>query len=582
MKRNFYCGEVKKKNIDMNVVVSGWVHSLRDHGNLIFIDLRDKSGFLQIVFQNLDSIIFKNVKKIGLEFVITVEGIVKMRPKNTIKNYIDNGDIELIANDFEILNYCTDLPIKISDYVETSEELRLKYRYLDLRRPSFQKNFFIRHNIAKEIRDFFNKNSFIEIETPFLTKSTYEGARDFLIPSRLHHGSFFALPQSPQLFKQILMIAGFDKYYQFAKCFRDEDLRADRQLEFTQIDVEMSFVDENDVMCIVEKMLKKIFKTLLNINLKIPFNRLSYCDAILQYGSDKPDTRFDMKIYDFSNEFKNSNFNIFSNTICKGGVVRGICIKKKDNSSFLKINKIAKFVDKYGTKNLTYMYVNDSGIDSNVIKFFKKIEIETILSKFNAKSGDLLIFIADKKEIVSRSLGLLRVKIANELKLIDDNDFNFLWIVDFPLFKWDDLKNKWESLHHPFTSPKDEYNICNCENICNIKSKAYDIILNGVELGGGSIRIHKSEIQKKVFEILNIPDKIVNDKFGFLLDAFNHGAPPHGGFAIGFDRLCALIIDKTISIRDVIAFPKTQKSFDPLFGSPSTVENDDLKELGLL
>jgi aspartyl-tRNA synthetase len=582
VKRNFYCGEVKKKNIGMNIVVSGWVHSRRDHGGLIFVDLRDKTGFLQIVFQNSDSIVFKNIKKIGLEFVIIVKGIVKMRPENTIKDSIDNGDVELIACNFEILNYCIDLPIKISDYVETSEELRLKYRYLDLRRPNFQKNFFSRHKIAKEIRDFFNNNNFIEIETPFLTKSTYEGARDFLVPSRLHHKSFFALPQSPQLFKQILMIAGFDKYYQFAKCFRDEDLRADRQLEFTQIDVEMSFVDENDVMHIVEKMLKKIFKTLLNINLKIPFDKLSYYDAILQYGSDKPDTRFDMKIYDFSNEFKNSSFNIFSSTICKGGVVRGICIKKNINSSLLKINKIIKFINKHGAKNLTYMYVNDLGIDSNVIKFFKKTEIDMILSKFNAKSGDLLIFVADKKEIVSKSLGLLRIEIANELKLINYNDFNFLWIIDFPLFKWNDLKNKWESLHHPFTSPKSEYNINNCENICDIKSRAYDIVLNGVELGGGSIRIHKSEIQKKIFDILNIPDKIVNDNFGFLLDALKHGAPPHGGFAIGFDRLCALIIDKTTSIRDVIAFPKTQKSFDPLFGSPSTVANNDLKELGLL
>jgi len=579
MKRSSYCGDVREDSIGKDIVVCGWVHSRRDHGGVIFIDLRDREGLLQIVFQPENKEIFKIAEGLRSEYVVSVKGLVRKRPEGTLNPNMPTGSIELVVSKIEILNTCPGLPFEISDYRETSEELRLKYRYLDLRRPNFQKNFIMRHKVANEIRNFLNDESFLEIETPFLTKSTPEGARDFLVPSRLHHGSFFALPQSPQLFKQILMVSGFDKYYQIARCFRDEDLRADRQLEFTQIDLEMSFIEENDVMDIIERMLSRVFKNVLNIEIKIPFERMSYADAMLHYGSDKPDTRFEMEIKDFSNELKECGFSVFSSVISKGGIVRGLCIPKGASFSRSEIDGLTNFVGEYGAKGLAWMKITESGAESNIVKYFKDEEIKVIISKLGAKSGDLIVFLADEEKIVAQGLGALRLKMGKELGLIDKSKFNFLWVVDFPLMEWDKEEQRWQALHHPFTSPQDIVSL-NKENAGTAKAKAYDVILNGIELGGGSIRIHRSDVQKRIFDILNISNESAKEKFGFLLDALTYGAPPHGGLALGFDRMCALMAGED-SIREVIAFPKTQKASDPLSNAPAPVSEKQLKELGV-
>ncbi|MDR2676763.1 MAG: aspartate--tRNA ligase [Endomicrobium sp.] len=579
MKRSDYCGCIGEADIGKVIVVCGWVHSCRNHGGVIFIDLRDREGILQIVIQPERKDIFKIAESLRNECVVAIEGIVQNRPKGTLNFNVSTGAVELVATNLEILNISSCLPFNISNYVEVCEELRLKYRYLDLRRTRLQKNFVTRHKIAQEIRKFFNENDFLEIETPFLTKSTPEGARDFLVPSRLNHGNFFALPQSPQIFKQILMISGFDKYYQFVRCFRDEDLRADRQPEFTQIDIEMSFITEEDIITIVEKMFMEVFKVILNVNIKLPFEKISYADAMLNYGSDKPDTRFEIKIKDFSEELKNNKFSIFSSAINNGGVVRGLCIPKGAACSRSEIDEFIKFVNEYGANGLSWMKVTDTGVESNIVKYFKLAELNEIILKFNAKSGDLIILLAGEEKIVAQGLGALRIKIGKKYNFIDKSKFNFLWVVDFPLVKWSKEENKWQSLHHPFTAPENE-DFVTKENIGSAKAKAYDIILNGVEIGGGSIRIHKSNIQKKIFDILNISNESAVEKFGFLLDALTYGAPPHGGLALGFDRLCALIL-KEDSIREVIAFPKVQKATDPLSNAPTPVTDKQLKELGI-
>ncbi|MDR3330865.1 MAG: aspartate--tRNA ligase [Endomicrobium sp.] len=580
MKRTSYCGTVRENNIGREIVVCGWVHSRRDHGGVIFIDLRDREGLLQVVFQP-EKKIFKIAENLKNEYVISVQGLVRNRPEGTLNPNMSTGMLELVASELEVLNSSSELPFEISNYAKTSEELRLKYRYLDLRRPNFQKNFIMRHKISNEVRNFLNEENFLEIETPFLTKSTPEGARDFLVPSRLHNGNFFALPQSPQIFKQILMISGFDKYYQLARCFRDEDLRADRQLEFTQIDLEMSFVEEQDIMELVERMLSRVFKIALNLDIKFPFEKISYEDAMLRYGSDKPDTRFRMEIKDFSEEFKNSKckFDVFSSVISKSGIVRGLCIPKGAYFSRSEIDTFTKFVYEYGAKGLAWMKITNLGAESNIVKYFKEEEIKVIVSKFKAKPNDLIIFLADEEKIVSQGLGALRLKIGKELGFMSKNKFNFLWVVDFPLMKWDKDEQRWRSLHHPFTSPKDT-NLLTKEDVCFAKAKAYDLVLNGIELGGGSIRVHNSDIQKKIFDVLNISEHQAKEKFGFLLDALKYGAPPHGGIALGFDRMCALITGEE-SIREVIAFPKTQKAVDLLSGAPSTVTENQLKEVGV-
>ena len=579
MKRSCYCGDVREDSIGKELAISGWVHSRRDHGGVIFIDLRDREGLMQVVFQPENKEIFAIAERLRSEYVISVKGLVRNRPEGTVNPNMPTGKVELVVSELEIVNSAPGLPFEVSDYVDTSEELRLKYRYLDMRRPSFQKNFIMRHNISQGIRNFLNEEGFLEIETPFLGKSTPEGARDFLVPARLHHGSFYALPQSPQIFKQILMVAGFDKYYQIARCFRDEDLRADRQLEFTQVDLEMSFVEENDVMGVIERMLAKVFKTAMNIDIKMPFERMQYSEAMLRYGSDKPDTRFEMFIQDFSQELKNSGFSVFANVLSKGGIVRGLCIPSGASLSRSEIDGLTKFVGEYGAKGLAWMKVTDSGAESNIVKYFKDEEIKAIVSKLQGKAGDLIVFLADDEKIVAQGLGALRLKMGKELGLIDKNKFNFLWVVDFPMFEWDIDEKRWSALHHPFTSPKDGESLTS-ENASKAKAKAYDVVLNGVELGGGSIRIHKNEVQKKVFELLGITEEAAKDKFGFLLDALTYGAPPHGGVALGFDRLCALLAGEE-SIREVIAFPKTQKASCPLSNAPAEVSEKQLKELGI-
>lgn len=579
MKRSCYCADIREDSIGKELSISGWVHSRRDHGGVIFIDLRDRAGIMQVVFQPENKEIFSVAEKLRSEYVISVKGLIRHRPEGTVNPNMPTGKVELVVAELEIVNSAPGLPFEISDYVDTSEELRLKYRYLDMRRPSFQKNFIMRHKVSQEIRNFLNEDGFLEIETPFLGKSTPEGARDFLVPARLHHGSFYALPQSPQIFKQILMVAGFDKYYQIARCFRDEDLRADRQLEFTQVDLEMSFVEENDVMDVIERMLAKVFKSALNIDVKAPFERMAYCDAMLKYGSDKPDTRFEMLIQDFSAELKESGFSVFANVLAKGGIVRGLCIPKGASLSRSEIDGLTKFVGEYGAKGLAWMKVTETGAESNIVKYFKDEEIKTIISKLKGQPGDLIVFLADEEKIVAQGLGALRLKMGKELGLIDKNKFNFLWIVDFPMFEWDRDEKRWSALHHPFTSPKDGEALT-AENAANAKAKAYDVVLNGVELGGGSVRIHKNEVQKKVFELLGISEEAAKDKFGFLLDALTYGAPPHGGVALGFDRLCALLAGEE-SIREVIAFPKTQKALDPMSNAPAEVSEKQLKELGI-
>ncbi len=581
MKRSCYCGKVDESFIGKEVVVNGWVHSRRDHGGVIFIDLRDREGLVQIVFQPEKKEIFEQAEHLRSEYVLSVKGEVRNRPEGTVNPNMFTGKIEIVANVLEIVNPCPALPLEIDDYKETSEEIRLKYRYLDLRRPSFQKNFIIRHKVLQEVRNFLNEEGFLEIETPFLNKSTPEGARDFLVPARMAHGSFYALPQSPQIFKQILMVAGFDKYYQVARCFRDEDLRADRQLEFTQIDMEMSFVDENDVMNVIEKMLVKIFKTALDRDIETPFERMPYDQAMLRFGSDKPDTRFAMEIKDFSSEFANCGFGVFKSVIEKGGVVRGLCINGGAKFSRSEIDGLTKFVSEYGAKGLAWMKITAGGAESNIVKFFTPEEINAIITKFEAKEGDLVVFLADNAEVAAQGLGALRIKMGKQLGLIDKNKFNFLWVTDFPLFGWNSEEKRWDAIHHMFTAVKEsDADKLTFEDAGKAKARAYDVVLNGVELGGGSIRIHKSDMQSKIFGLLNISQESAREKFGFLLDALSYGAPPHGGVALGFDRLCALLVGEE-SIREVIAFPKTQKAICPLSNAPSPVSEKQLKELGI-
>jgi len=581
MKRSCYCGKVDESFIGKEIVVSGWVHSRRDHGGVIFIDLRDREGLVQIVFQPEKKEIFAQAEHLRSEYVLSVKGLVRNRPEGTVNPNMFTGKVEIVVNELEIINTSPVLPLEVDDYKETSEEIRLKYRYLDLRRPSFQKNFILRHKISQTIREYLNKEGFLEIETPFLTKSTPEGARDFLVPARLAHGCFYALPQSPQIFKQILMVAGFDKYYQIARCFRDEDLRADRQLEFTQVDMEMSFIDEQDIMTIVEQMLAKIFKDVLGKEIQTPFLRMPYDEAMLRFGSDKPDTRFAMEIKDFTKELANCGFGVFKNVIAKGNVVRGLCITGGAKFSRSEIDGLTKFVGEFGAKGLAWMKITANGAESNIVKFFTKEEIDTIINKFGAKDGDLVVFLADEVDIVAQGLGALRLKMGKQLGMIDKNKFNFLWVVDFPLFAWDKEEKRWVANHHPFTAVKEEdVDKLTQEKAGQAKARAYDVILNGVELGGGSIRIHKSDMQSKVFNLLNITEESAKEKFGFLLDALTYGAPPHGGLAIGFDRLCALLIGEE-SIREVIAFPKTQKAICPLSNAPSEVAEKQLRELGI-
>ncbi|MBI2646942.1 aspartate--tRNA ligase [Candidatus Woesearchaeota archaeon] len=577
MKRTHTCGELTEKDLNKKVTLCGWCSTTRDHGGVIFIDLRDRYGITQVVFDpsfNLD--VHKIAERLGREDVIQVHGIVKHRKKGMENLRLHTGAIEVFIENIEILSEAETPPIEIDDRVIAHEDLRLKYRYLDLRKPNMQQNIVTRHKIVKAVRDYFDNLGFLEIETPILAKSTPEGARDYLVPSRLHPSKFYALPQSPQIFKQLLMVSGFDRYFQIARCFRDEDLRIDRQPEFTQIDVEMSFVEQNDIMEVVEGMIKYIWRIVLNKELKTPFQRITYEEAINKYGLDKPDTRFELHLIDVTEVVRHSNFEVFTKAI---KLVK--CINAKGCASFSRtiIEELTSLVSIYGAKGLAWMKVSDKGLESSIVKFFNEKIQKELMNVTHAKKGDILFFVADSNhKIVNDSLGHLRVELAKRLNLIDKNHFNFVWVTDFPIIEWAEEEQRYVAVHHPFTSPKDEDTKLLDKEPTNVRAKAYDIVLNGIEIGGGSIRIHRSDIQAKMFSILGLSKEEAEQKFGFLLEAFKYGTPPHGGIALGLDRIVAMITGNE-SIRDVIAFPKNKAAESLMEDAPSEASDKQLQEL---
>jgi aspartyl-tRNA synthetase len=576
--RTHSCTELSTINIGEKVVLMGWVQKRRDHGGVIFIDLRDRSGILQLVFNpDLDKTAFAKADSLRSEFVIVVEGIVEKRPEGNINDELVTGEIEIVVNNIQILDKAKTPPILINDNLDVGEDLRLKYRYLDLRRPRMQRIIKLRHKVMKVTRDFLDEKGFWEIETPILTKSTPEGARDYLVPSRMSYGHFYALPQSPQIFKQLLMVSGMEKYFQIARCFRDEDLRANRQPEFTQIDIEMSFITREDIFRLVNDMMKYIF-SLADIEVPAQIPIISYEEAINRYGSDKPDLRIEMELRDISDIVKNSKFKVFSNTIDSGGQVKGIKVNGKADFPRSKLDDYTDFVKIFNAKGLSWIAFKKDGLKSPIARFLSEIEVDSIKRFMNAETGDLILIVADSRDVVANSLGNLRLKIAKEEEIIPDNMYKFVWIVDFPLFEYDKEENRYIAKHHPFTSPIDEDIYLLDSKPLKVRSKAYDLVLNGEELGGGSIRINKRDLQQRIFNVLNLEKEEVNDKFGFLLEAFEYGTPPHGGIAFGLDRLM-MILSGTDSIRDVIAFPKTQRATSPLTNAPSTVSEKQLKEL---
>jgi len=580
MKRTNTCGELTKKDNNKEVTLCGWMHSRRDHGGIIFIDLRDRYGLTQIVFDpRQGKKVHSEAEHLRREDVMQVKGKVRLRGKGLENPKLKTGEIEVLIDELDILNKADTPPIGVDDRVDINEDMRLKYRYIDLRNPKMQKNLEIRHKAIKVVRDFYDKEGFLEIETPMLAKSTPEGARDYLVPSRVNPGKFYALPQSPQLFKQLLMVSGCDRYFQIVKCFRDEDLRADRQPEFTQIDVEMSFIDEEDIYELHERLFKKIWKDILNKDIKIPFPRLSHEGAMDRYGSDKPDTRFGLELVDVTDILKNSDFKVFTDNIKSGGIVKAINVKKSSLSR-KEIDELIDFVRIYDAKGLAWIKVTDKGLESSIVKFFDSKVQKDLVKRLKAEKGDLLLFVSDHKHfVVNDALGALRVHLGKKLGLIPDN-YSFVWITDFPLVEYDEDEQRHMAVHHPFTSPKDEDIKLLEKSPEKAKAKAYDLTLNGVEIGGGSIRIHKREVQEKIFKILGISQKEAQEKFGFLLDAFRYGAPPHGGIAFGMDRVVAMLTGNE-SIREVIAFPKTKNAESLMEGSPSEVGEKQLKELNI-
>jgi aspartyl-tRNA synthetase len=581
LQRTHTCGQLRKKDAGSEVTLSGWVDTRRDHGGVIFIDLRDRYGKTQVVFNpehNPET--HQQASTLRSEYVIAVKGKVAERPEDMVNPNLDTGAIELFVDKLEILNTSETTPFEITADTEVSTELRLKYRYLDLRRPVMQKYLAFRHKVCQVARQYFDKNNFIEIETPFLTKSTPEGARDYLVPSRINRGQFYALPQSPQLFKQILMVSGFDRYFQIVKCFRDEDLRAQRQPEFTQLDLEMSFVREDDVINIIEGLMVEIFDKVLDKKISAPFPRLSYHDAIKLYGCDAPDLRFEMTIKEITDIAKKSDFKVFKSVAESGGQVRGINATGCAKLSRKEIDGLTTFVNQFGAKGLAWFKVDEKGLTSQIAKFFAADLQSEIIERFKAVPGDLLLFVADKESVVSQSLSQLRLNIGKNNGLIDEKEFNFSWIVDFPLFEYNEESDRYDSLHHPFTSPhQDDLQILEKKPL-DVRARAYDIVLNGVELGGGSIRIHRPDIQKRIFHLLNIDDDTAQKRFGFLLEALKYGAPPHGGIALGLDRMVTILLGLD-DIREVIAFPKTQKATCLMVDAPSEVDENQLKDLGL-
>ncbi|MEG2337889.1 MAG: aspartate--tRNA ligase [Clostridium sp.] len=581
LKRTNGCGEIFEANIGEKVTVMGWVQRRRDLGGLVFVDLRDRSGMVQVIFgEAINAEAFNKAESIRSEYVLAVEGVVTKR--QSPNKDIPTGMIEILGESLRIVSEADTPPIYIKEDLDAAEHIRLKHRYLDLRRPDMQRNFIIRHKASKVVRDFLDENGFLEVETPMLTKSTPEGARDYLVPSRNYQGNFYALPQSPQLFKQLLMVAGFEKYFQIVKCFRDEDLRANRQPEFTQIDMELSFVDIDDIIELNERLLQRLWKEVHGIDIEIPFKRIPYSESMDRYGCDKPDTRFSLELQNISDVVKGCEFKVFKDALDNGGSVRAICAKGCASFGRKEIDKLGEFVKTFGAKGLAWIQLKEGEIKSPIAKFFSEEEMASIISAVGGEDTDLILIVADKDSVVYKSLGELRLEIAKKTGLIgkDNKDLNFLWVTEFPLFEYDEEEERYVAKHHPFTMPMEED--LELLDTCREKAraKAYDIVLNGEEIGGGSIRIHDSIIQEKMFEALGFTKEEAYDKFGFLLEAFKYGTPVHGGLAYGLDRL-VMFLTGTENIKDVIAFPKNQNAADPMTNAPSEVDNKQLTELSL-
>ena len=580
--RTYFCGEVPENAIGEKITLKGWVQRRRDLGGLIFIHLRDRTGIVQIVFNpEVSKEALEVAEKVRSEYVVEVVGTVIARDESTFNPNLSTGTIEVQAETMTIINESKTPPFMIEDQADVSEDVRLKYRYLDLRRPVMFETLKMRHQITKVMRDYLDSEGFLDIETPILTKSTPEGARDYLVPSRVHPGEFYALPQSPQLFKQLLMVGGVERYYQIARCFRDEDLRADRQPEFTQLDIETSFLSAEDIQTMIENMMVRIMKEVKGLDITVPFPRMSYDEAMGSYGSDKPDTRFEMKLVDLSEIFQDSSFKVFAGAVSKGGQVKAINVKNGAVTYSRKdIDGLTEFAARYGAKGLAWLKAEEDGLKGPIVKFFTEEELNALNAALAVEKDDLILFVADKKKIVADALGALRIKIAKELNLIDSSLYNFLWVTDWPLLEYDEDARRYSAAHHPFTMPvKEDIELLDTEP-SKVHAQAYDIVLNGYELGGGSLRIYERDVQNKMFKALGFTEEEATSQFGFLLDAFDYGTPPHGGIALGLDRLVMLLTDRT-NLRDTIAFPKTASASDLLTAAPSEVSQAQLIELHL-
>ncbi|WP_289135430.1 aspartate--tRNA ligase [uncultured Brevibacillus sp.] len=579
--RTVECGKVTKEHVGQEIVLNGWVQKRRDLGGVIFIDFRDRTGIVQIVFNpEHDKAAWEKADKVRSEYVLVVKGKVVNRSPEAINPKLVTGEIEVHIDDIQILNEAKTPPFQIEDDIDVDEQVRLKYRYLDLRRPEMQRSLLLRSKASKAFRDFLDENDFVEVETPMLTKSTPEGARDYLVPSRVHPGEFYALPQSPQQFKQLLMVSGLERYYQIVRCFRDEDLRADRQPEFTQVDIETSFLSMEEILPMMEKMVAHVFKQTLGVDVPTPFPRLTYADAMGRYGSDKPDVRFGMELTDVADIVATSDFKVFASVVAGGGQVKAINAKGCGHYSRKEADDLQKFAARYGAKGLAYIGFKDGEVKGPIAKFFKEEEINELKNRLAVEEGDLLLFVADKPKVVADALGALRSKLGAELGLIDQSKFAFLWVVDFPLLEWDEDAKRYVALHHPFTRPKDEDLHLFDTDPGQIRAQAYDMVLNGYELGGGSMRIYKRDVQEKMFAALGFTPEEARAQFGHLLDAFEYGTPPHGGIALGLDRLIMLLAGRT-NLREVIAFPKTASASDLMVNAPDVVAPKQLEELSI-
>lgn len=580
MHRSCGCGRVTEKDCGKELTLAGWVNTRRDHGGLIFIDLRDRSGIVQVVMSpQYGEDAFHKAEDVRSEYVLAIRGIVRERSPETVNPKMQTGKIEVVVSEMRVLNKAKTPPFYVEDGIDVDETVRLKHRYIDLRRPEMQRNLIMRHKIVHEMRQFLDAHDFLEVETPILTKSTPEGARDYLVPSRVNPGKFYALPQSPQLFKQLLMVSGLERYFQIARCFRDEDLRADRQPEFTQLDIELSFEDQDFILDLMEHMMQRIFKNVLNVDIQIPFKRITWDDAMNLYGSDKPDLRFDMHFYDISDLLRDTSFKVFRNVLDNGGIVKAITVKGDAAIPRRELDGLVDYVGNYGVKGLAWIGLNkDGSLKCQITKFLGEDKIREIGKFCEAENGDLILIIADKPKVVAQALGELRLEMARRMNLIDENEFCFRWVTDFPMFEYSEEDKRWVAEHHPFTAPRDEDVQYLLTDPSKVYAKAYDMVLNGVEAGGGSLRIYQEELQEKVFKAIGITHEEAQEKFGFLLDAFRYGAPPHAGIALGLDRLVMLML-RLGSIRDVIAFPKTQSAIDQMTQAPSEVVDMQLKEL---